>query len=164
MAPSKSKDRAELWWDIWSCAKLGQFFSNFSIPLVQGVDNPGLVPSHVLKCLVERWGTAMPLPPPQVLAWERLVERWLCGCPVLAGISAAGTRACTWCALVHHILEKHQSETCKLLHSSVISVMLSENRFLADFFFSLAVLNFALKMRKGKAHLQGEGQAQTFAS
>lgn len=90
--------------------------------------------------------------------------KWLWGCLVLAGCSAAGTRGCAWCALIHLILEKQQSETCKLLHSSVISVMLTENRFLADFFFSLAVMNFALKMRKGKAHLQGEGQAQTFAN
>lgn len=136
----------------------------FSIPLIQGVDNPVLVPSHMLKCLMEGWGTAMPLPPPQVLAWERLVERWLCGCPVLAGCTAAGTRACAWCVLIHHILEKHHSETCKLLHPSVILVMLTENRFLADFFFSLAVLNFALKMRRGKARLQGEGRAETFAN
>lgn len=83
---------------------------------------------------------------------------------MLAGCSAAGTRGCAWCALIHLLLEKHQSETCKLLHSSVILVILTENRFLADFFFSLAVMNFALKMRKGKAHLEGEGQAQTFAN
>lgn len=36
----------------------------------------------------------MPLPPPQVLASERLVERWLYGSLVLAGCTAAGTRVC----------------------------------------------------------------------
>lgn len=42
---------------------------------------------------------------------------------------------------------------CEPLKPSVISFMLTENRFLADFFFSLAVLNFALKMRRKKQPL-----------
>lgn len=99
----------------------------------------------------------MPLLPPQVLAWERLVERWLCGCLVLAGCTAAGTRVCAWCALIPLILEKHQSEACKLLHSSVISVMLTENRFLADFFFSLAVMNLCFEDEKGESSPSGRG-------
>lgn len=62
------------------------------------------------------------------------------------------------------ILEKHNSEMCKAVQSSVISFMLTENRFLADFFFSLAVLIFSLKMRRRKASLQGQGQAETLAN
>lgn len=80
---------------------------------------------------------------------------------VLAGCTAAGTRTCAWCARIQHILEKHHSETCKLLHSSVILVMLTENRFLADFFFSLAVLNFALKIEEmGESSPSGRGTSR----
>lgn len=134
----------------------------FSVLLTQGLVNPGLAPSHMVKWLTEGWGTLMSLPPTQVLPWERLVERWLCGCFALA------EGHCSWDKGMHTmnawfitILEKHNSEMCKPLKSSVISFTLTENRFLADFFFSLAVLNFSLKMRRRKASLQGEGQAET---
>lgn len=46
-----------------------------SVLLTQRLDNPGLAPSHVVKCLMEGWGTLMPLPAPQLLPWERLMDR-----------------------------------------------------------------------------------------
>lgn len=135
----------------------------FSIPLIQGVDNWFSSQPHVkvLNGGVGNSNAPSSTSGPGLGKACGKVTLWLLG---LAGCTAAGTRACAWCALIHHILEKHHSETCKLLHPSVILVMLTENRFLADFFFSLAVLNCALKMRRGKAHLQGEGRAETFAN
>lgn len=48
---------------------------------------------------------------------------------------------------------------CKPLKPSVISFMLTKNRFLAYFFSALAVLNFALKMRRKKQPL-GRGTSR----
>jgi len=70
----------------------------FCALLIQGLDYPGLAPSHMAKGLTEVQGTLTPLPPPQLLPWERLVERWLWGCFVVAeGHTAAGTWACIQC-------------------------------------------------------------------
>lgn len=46
----------------------------FSVLLTQGLDNPGLAPTHMVNCLMEGWGRVMPLPPPQLLPWQRLVD------------------------------------------------------------------------------------------
>lgn len=133
-----------------------------SVLLIRGLDNPCSAPSPTVKCVTGGQGTLMPLPPPQLLPCQGLVARWLCHCVVLAGHAAAGTRACTHSSIA--ISEKHSSEMCKHLKSSVISFMLTKNRFLADFFFPLAVLVFSLKMRRRKVSLQGEGQAETLTN
>lgn len=173
VAPNKSSTMAELWWEAgsvqdhtWNCAELGQSVSTFRCPPYSGAGEPWFSSQPHRKA---RNGGVGSTNAPSSTSASALGEA--CGRAALQLLRASRRTHCSWdkamhivCAWFITILEKRNSEMCKPLKSSVISFMRTENRFLADFFFSLAVLNLSLKMRRRKASLQGEGQAETLAN
>lgn len=157
MAPNKPSTMAELWWEAgsmqghtWSWAKLGQLLSTSQCPPHSGTGQLWFSSQPHGKVLNGGVGNATA---PSSTSGPASGEA--CGKVALWLLCARRRIRCSWDkgtrmvrAWLITILEKHNSEMCKALQSSVISFMLTENRFLADFFFFLSSSDFFFEDEK----------------
>lgn len=158
MAPSRSNTGAELWWDIWSCAKLGQFFSTFQYPTHSGRGQPWFSSQLHVKVLNGEVGNSNAPSSASGPGLGKACGKRLWSCLVLAGCTAGGTRGmvCMVCPDSSHLRETSIRNLQALTLISHLSYAPWE-QILGWLLFFLSSYEFCFEDEKGESSPWGRG-------